>query len=506
MFKYLCVLLCGVAFLPVIEGQPKMLEASIEDLNEWLNAGQLSSVELVQFYLDRIEAYDQAGPSLNTIQHMNAQAYEQARALEKEREEKGGRSLLHGIPLLVKDNYETIDAPTTAGSAIIADHWPKQDATQVARLREAGAIILAKTTMHEFAYGWTTRGSAFGVTRNPYDPRRHPGGSSGGTGAAVAANFAAAGMGSDTCGSIRVPAAHNNLFGLRGTQGISSRSGIIPLSSSRDIGGPLARSVRDLAVLLDATVGYDPNDLQTVETLGKIPTSYLENLKQIRLNGLNIGVLTDWFGSEEQHTSVNTQIDQVLEMFRKNGADVTDLGGPELRALWEQIYSPFHYFVDDYDLKKDLTDYLRQYPELPVQSFKELVDDSRLESVVARNWRTLLDDQFESREIYLERHEAGRELRKQLLSLMHDHQRDVLVYPTATEEAVLLNAEQGHQNCKLAAGSGMPAITVPIGFGSSGMPIGLEMLAEPWAEQKLLNYAYTLEQMKPSRRLPSQTP
>ena len=131
MFRYLFVLLCGVAFLPVIEGQPKMLEASIEDLNEWLNAGQLSSVELVQFYLDRIEAYDQAGPSLNTIQHMNAQAYEQARALDKERKEKGPRSLLHGIPLLVKDNYETIDAPTTAGSAIIAGHWPKQDATPV---------------------------------------------------------------------------------------------------------------------------------------------------------------------------------------------------------------------------------------------------------------------------------------------------------------------------------------------------------------------------------------
>ena len=151
MFRYLCALLCGVLFLPNVEGQTKMLEASIEELSERLNTGDVTSVELVQYYLTRIDAYDAAGPSLNAIQHINAKALEQAQRLDEERKRSGARSLLHGIPLVVKDNYETIDAPTTAGSAIISDHWPKRDATQVARLREAGAIILAKTTMHEFA-------------------------------------------------------------------------------------------------------------------------------------------------------------------------------------------------------------------------------------------------------------------------------------------------------------------------------------------------------------------
>ncbi|HAE20058.1 MAG TPA: glutamyl-tRNA amidotransferase, partial [Verrucomicrobiales bacterium] len=196
------------------KSQELFLETSIETLQDLLESNKTDSVELVEWYLSRTQKYDQQGPKLNSIQHFNRRALSQAKQLDMERKNKGARSLLHGIPILIKDNYETIDAPTTAGSAILEGHWPKKDATQVKRLKEAGAIILAKTTMHEFAFGWTTRGSAFGVTRNPYNPKHHPGGSSGGTGAAVAANFGAAGMGSDTCGSIRVPSAHNNLVGL----------------------------------------------------------------------------------------------------------------------------------------------------------------------------------------------------------------------------------------------------------------------------------------------------
>ena len=197
--NFLKVFMLLVTLLVTFEtrSEEPFLETSIEALQDLLESNETNSVELVKWYQSRIQKYDQKGPKLNSIQHLNKQALSQAKQLDMERESSGARSLLHGIPILVKDNYETVDAPTTAGSAILEGHWPKTDATQVKRLKQAGAIILAKTTMHEFAFGWTTRGSAFGVTRNPYNPKHHPGGSSGGTGAAVAANFGAAGMGSE---------------------------------------------------------------------------------------------------------------------------------------------------------------------------------------------------------------------------------------------------------------------------------------------------------------------
>lgn len=499
--------ICWILLIPSeLSAAPNLLEASIEDLQAWLSSGEISSVELVEWYQERINTYDQQGPSLNAIQHQNGLALTQARELDDERKRSGPRSLLHGIPVLVKDNYETVDAPTTAGSAIIGGHWPQRDATQVARLKKSGAIILAKTTMHEFAYGWTTRGSAFGVTRNPYGIDRHPGGSSGGTGAAVAANFAAAGMGSDTCGSIRVPAAHNNLVGLRGTQGISSRQGIVPLSSSRDIGGPLARNTRDLAIMLDATVGYDPLDPQTAESFGKIPDSYLAGLQQFEIDELRIGVLSDWFGDQPEHATVNEQIQKVLAIFAEAGATVDRLTSPALKALRTETAMPAAFFVDNYDLKKDLTAYFQQYPALPVQSFSDVANDDRLERTVAELWRNLLDPRFDSRATYLERHADGLRIRNQLLALYNDYGVDVLVYPTATQEALPVNEEQTHFNCKLAAASGLPAISVPAGFGSHGMPVAIELMAEPWAEQKLLNLAYTIEQLAPARKLPKHTP
>ncbi len=191
---------------------------------------------------------------------LNPRALDEADALDRERAEKGPRGPLHGIPVLVKDNYDTVGMPTSGGALGLATLQPAADAFQVKRLRDAGAVILGKTTMHELAAGITTISSLTDQTRNPYDLQRVPGGSSGGTGAAVGASFAAAGMGSDTCGSIRIPAANQNLVGLRGTRGLSSRTGVMPLSSTQDIAGPLARSVTDLAIMLDATVGPDPAD------------------------------------------------------------------------------------------------------------------------------------------------------------------------------------------------------------------------------------------------------
>ena len=264
-------------------------EKSIEELQVAMETGAVTSEKLVEMYLARIEAYDQRGPVINSIIVLNPEAAETARALDEERRVSGTRSPLHGIPVLIKDNYDMAGLPTTNGSIAMASVRPPDDAFQVRRLREAGAVILGKTNLHEFARGITTVSSLGGQTRNPYDTSRNPGGSSGGTGAAIAASFSAAGMGSDTCGSIRIPSMHNNLVGLRGTEGLSSRDGIVPLSHTQDIAGPLTRTVTDLAVMLDATVGTDPADLTTLDADSQIPTTYTSSLNADGLDGAGLG-------------------------------------------------------------------------------------------------------------------------------------------------------------------------------------------------------------------------
>src|SRR5499427_7896789 len=216
---------------------------------------------------------------------------ETADALDRERAARGPRGPLHGIPIVVKDNFETADMPTTGGSVALTGFMTGRDAFQVKRLRDAGAIIIGKTNMHELAAGITTISSSGGQTRNPYDLYRNPGGSSGGTGAAIAANFAVAGMGSDTCGSIRIPAGNNNLVGLRGSQGLSSRTGIVPLSHTQDIGGPIARTITDLAIMLDATIGPDPADESTRLAEGRVPKDFSNALSAEALKGKRIGVV-----------------------------------------------------------------------------------------------------------------------------------------------------------------------------------------------------------------------
>jgi len=257
-------LLVSIVFLaqaPCIHTQSfEVAESSIADEQKAMTEGRVSSKDLVQAYLSRIEAFDQRGPRLNALITLNPNAIKEAEALDRERAAKGPRGPLHGIPVIVKDNYSTSDMPTTAGTVALLGFVPASDAFQVRKLREAGAVIIGKSNLHELASGITTVGSAFGQTRNPYDPSRNPGGSSGGTAAAIAASLAAAGMGSDTCGSIRIPSSVNSLVGLRPTKGLSSIAGIVPLSVTQDVGGPLARSVADLAAMLDATIGEDPAD------------------------------------------------------------------------------------------------------------------------------------------------------------------------------------------------------------------------------------------------------
>jgi amidase len=311
----------------------EIMEATVPRLQAALSAGIITSRDLVGMYLSRIESYDQKGPMLNAISAINAKASSEAEALDAERRAGTVRGPLHGIPIVVKDNYETIGMQTADGSLSLAGWIPPDDAYLVKKLRAAGAIVIAKANMHEFAYGITTVGSLFGSTRNPYALDRNPGGSSGGTGAAVAANFAAIGMGSDTCGSIRIPAFHNSLVGIRGTQGLASRTGIIPLSSTQDIGGPIGRSVTDVAIVLDAIVGYDPGDPQTAASVGNIPKSYTDFLQLTGLRAARIGIVTSLFAPDLEDVEIATIVRAALNEMKSQGADLVDITIPGLTEL-----------------------------------------------------------------------------------------------------------------------------------------------------------------------------
>src|SRR5678815_692379 len=267
-------------------------EKSIRDLQAAMTAGQVTSERLVELYLARIAAYDRAGPRLNSVISINPNAAAAARALDEERKSRGIRGPLHGIPVLLKDNFETRDMPTTGGSLALRGVVPPRDAFQVTKLRLAGAVLLGKVNLHELALGLTGVSSFGGQTLNPYDVTRTPGGSSGGSGAAAAACFAAFTMGTDTSGSIRIPSSHNSIVGLRPSLGLSSRAGIIPFGHTQDTGGPMARTVEDLAVILDATVGDDSADPSTATSNGKTPRTYTSSLKRGALKSARIGVLT----------------------------------------------------------------------------------------------------------------------------------------------------------------------------------------------------------------------
>ena len=298
-------------------------EKSIVDLLAAQRIGTVTSHDLVQKYLDRIRAYDQDGPRLNAMITLNPRALDEADALDAERRAGRVRGPLHGIPIVVKDNYATAGMPTTAGTLALAGFETGRDAFMVKRLKDAGAVIVGKTNLHELAYGITSISSAGGQTRNPYDPARNPGGSSGGTGAAVAASFAAAGLGTDTCGSIRNPSSENSLWGLRGTAGLSSRDGIVPLAHSQDIGGPLARTVGDLLLMLDYTVGVDDADPITHESQGHIPRTYNSAVGDAGLGDVTIGVLTPLFGTADEDREVAVIVREAIEDIRSLGAGVS---------------------------------------------------------------------------------------------------------------------------------------------------------------------------------------
>jgi amidase len=475
-------------------------EQSIVDLQAAQTAGRVTSRGLVDSYLARIQAYDQAGPRLNAIVLLNPRAREEAETLDRERAEKGPRGPLHGIPILIKDNYDTADMPTSGGALALATFQPAADAFQVRKLRDAGAVILGKTTMHELASGITNISSLTSQTRNPYDLSRTPGGSSGGTGAAIGASFAAAGMGSDTCGSIRIPAANQNLVGLRGTHGLSSRTGVMPLSSTQDIAGPLARSVTDLAIMLDATVGPDPADPITKENAGHIPKSYRESLTPGGLKGARIGVLRSLWGSAPEDDEVAGVLRRALDSMKTHGVEVIDVTVPGL----DDLLRDSSVIADEF--KFDLMAYLAKHPNAPVKSLGEVIERGLHHAALDANFRLRNTPEKRETEHYRQAMVKRRASRAAVLATLEELRIDVLAYPTLRRKPASIGDPQVGTNCQLSATTGLPAITIPAGFTTDGLPIGLELLGAPWTEPTLLKYAYAWEQAAKPRRPPFSTP
>ena len=472
-------------------------ESDITTLADALSAGRTTSVALVDAYLARIRAYDHEGVALNAIVRLNPSARADAEALDRERRASGARGPLHGIPVLVKDNYEVAGLATSAGSIALAGWVPPRDAAVVERLRAAGAVILGMTNMHELAHGITTITSIGGQTLNPYDPARNPGGSSGGTGAAIAASFAALGWGSDTCGSIRIPAAHQNLFGLRPTFGMFSLDGIVPLSHSQDTPGPLARSALDLALGLDATSG--PESAVPDASGASRPPRFADAARTGSLEGVRIGVLTNWLGGGDEAEAARI-VRAALDSIGARGAELIEVSIPDLDGLLAGSSTI------SYDLKWDLNDFLAARPAAPVRSLHEMLDRGlyarAMEGQLRARDTVSARDSDERRAVVAKQ---GR-VREVLEILFAAHDLDALAYPTVRRKAALIGEGQQGSSCQLSAASGFPAITMPAGFTNDELPIGLELLGRPHADELLVGYAHAYERLFHPRRAPARTP
>ncbi|SFE87283.1 Asp-tRNAAsn/Glu-tRNAGln amidotransferase A subunit [Paenibacillus catalpae] len=481
-------------------GQPfQLMEADIMSIQNAIAAGKLTSEQLVQMYLDRINEFDDDINSLITI---NPDALATAKALDDERKEKGPRGLMHGIPIIVKDNYDTIGMPTSAGCTCLKDNQTVSDAFMIKKLKDAGAIILAKANLSEFAINTDTNSSLGGQTKNPYDLTKNPGGSSGGTGASLASNFAVAGLGTDTGGSIRIPSSWNSIVGIRPTIGLTSRDGIIPLALSQDVGGPMARTVSDAAVLLDAVSGYDPNDIVTAGSFGKKPVSYTKYLDKNGLKGARIGLVLD--------SSVVGTNQEALGLLNNAAQDMRDQGATVIGVNIPSVADIMKYpSLSGYEFKFNLNDYLsnaRMVDPAVVRyhSLKDIIDSgsdflSSLKSTLnTRNNVESLDTQ-EYKDIVLFR---TRTTQQSLLSLMASNDLDAILYLSTTGPA---GSSSGNAN-RLSPFSGFPAISVPAGYVSSGLPVGIELLGRPYEEGELIKLGYAYEQATHHRVAPNSVP
>jgi amidase len=485
-------------------------ETTIAQLQAAFRDGSLTCRTLVEQYLRRIDAYDKNGPALNAIVMINPDALKTADDLDRGFRQSGPVGPMHCVPVLVKDNYETIDMPTTAGSLSLKGMMTGRDAFVVKRLREAGAVMIAKSNMAEFAFSpvETVNSILPGYTRNPYDTSRVTAGSSGGSAAGTAADFATLGLASDTGDSIRGPAAHQALVGLRSTMGLVSRSGVVPLNLAADIAGAVTRTVADTAVVLQVIGGEDPSDAATAAGRAHAIPKYAEALRRDGLKGARLGVLHQAYDTPTLDPEVTAVFRRAMDELHEIGADVIDPveveGLETLRRTQGGGCNQFKY---------DLNRYLAGLGEkAPMQSLDEIIKSrqfhpsiqARLESSQASNDVPGESAGCQSRDEFREK------LRAAVLKLMSDQRLDALIYPTWSNPPRLigdLNTPGGDNNQFFSPSTGFPAITVPMGFTRGDtLPAGLQFFGRPWDEQTLLRLAYAYEQHTHHRRPPTSTP
>jgi amidase len=485
-----------------------VMETSIAEIHHAMQSGRITAHALVDQYLKRIRAYDQP-TRLNAIVVLNPDAMADADRLDREFKQTGKLRPLHGIPMIIKDNFDTKGLQTTGGSLAMKGFIPSEDAYQVKKLREAGAIILAKSNMAEWAFSpYLTVSSIAGITRNPYDLDRVPAGSSGGTAAAVSANLGVAGLGTDTGNSIRGPSSHNCLVGIRSTMGLASRDGIIPLFLRNDIGGPIARTVEDAATILGVIAGFDPADPVTKPSEGKVPANYTQFLDKNGLKGARIGVLRRYIDTPTTDPEIKALIEKAVEDLRAQGAQVVDsFDIPGYDKLIENIWSDtFQY---------DLNAYFSAHGKnAPYKTLQEVFDSGLYSPYIEGELKETLQEKIapENRtppvlDLYHDPRDIA--FRDAILKAMDAAGIDVIIYPTWSNPPRKVGdtkSPPGDNSQYLSPQTGFPAITVPMGFTHGSLPAGLTFVGKLFSEPTLIKYAYAYEQATKHRRPPEKFP
>ena len=493
--------------------------ATVADVSAAFAAGSLTAEKLTSLYLARISAYDHTGPKLNAIITLNPKALETARALDAERKAGKIRGPLHGIPVVLKDNFDTADLPTTGGSFMLRGSIPPDDAFVVKKLRDAGAIILAKVNLSEFASGGAMS-SMIGQSLNPHDLTRTPSGSSGGTGVAIAAGYALIGLGTDTGGSIRGPSTSNGIVGLKPTHGLLSRDGIIPLALSFDTGGPMARNIYDVAVALGAMTGVDPADEATKKSAGKFATDYTKFLKADALKGARIGLARDFMG---QDPDVDWVVESATAAMRAAGATVVEVRYPKWLL---DLKTEFYNALRRPEFRAQINDYLATLkPGFPRthEELMKLSDSLRSprDGAVPNQGRwNLFKEEAKSPALSDYRYVAVRDyglplVRATLEGLIATEKLDAIVYPTSPRRPAKITDDPPPGGAAAAGASsatnfanltGFPDLIVPAGFTSNGLPVGISFFGPAFSEPRLLALGYSFEQATKARRTPVTTP
>ncbi|MGQ0647845.1 MAG: amidase family protein [Gemmatimonadaceae bacterium] len=486
-------------------------EATIGDIHGAMRAGTLTCRQLVSAYLRRIDAYDKNGPSINSLIVVHPRALATADSLDRRYAREGFIGPLHCIPVIVKDNFETYDLATTAGSLSLKDWQPARDAFLVKQVRTAGALVLAKSNMAEWAFTpYETVGSALpGYTHNPYATDRVTAGSSGGTAAAVAANFGAVGLGTDTGNSIRGPSAHQALVGMRSTMGLTSRGGVIPLSESADIAGPMTRTVADNAAVFQVVVGEDPDDPVTAASRGRPIPRYADSLSRTGLRGARIGVLRVAYETPTLDAEVASVFVRALRDLRELGATVIDtVIVPRLDSI-RRLQTGGGCLPFKFDLERYFAGVASSSP--PVRTVDDIIRSGRFHPSVQRRLEQARDiAESPAQSAGCRARETYRvALRVAVRQVMDEQRLDALAYPTWSNPPRLigdLNTPHGDNSQVFSPATGFPAITVPMGYTRGVLPAGLQLLGRPWTEGTLYRLAFAYEQGTRHRHAPASVP